>query len=107
MKLADFKGTFITICEGVFIVYIVSFTIKELVRIKRLKLDYLKEYWSWGEWSVILAAFVSMGLYVHRMLLIRDILNIFRKTRGNGYVKLQYVGKIDEFYSYLISKTEL
>ena len=31
-----------------------------------------------------------------------NILETFVKTYGNGYVKLQYVGVIDEFYGYAI-----
>ena len=31
-----------------------------------------------------------------------EILDIFAKTFGNGYIKLQYVGVVDEFYGYAI-----
>ncbi len=43
-----------------------------------------------------------MSLAIVRYFLTREILDKFVETKGNGYMKLQYVGTIDEYYGYLI-----
>ena len=37
-----------------------------------------------------------------RLILTNEILTTFSETYGNGYMKLQFVGVIDEFYGYSI-----
>ena len=36
------------------------------------------------------------------MILTAEILGLFEETYGNGYMKLQTVGLIDEFYGYTL-----
>ena len=96
------SGKFIMYCEIFFVLYIFYFTIKEIIEMKRRKMAYWHDYWSWGEWSIIIAAFVALGLYIHRYFLTKAILKTFSTTKGNGYINLQYVGIIDEYYGYLL-----
>ena len=45
---------------------------------------------------VIALSYIAISLYVYRMVLTNTILKIFDRTKGNGYIKLQYVTSIDE-----------
>lgn len=61
---------------------------------------YLKSYWNWAELFVIILSYSAVGLYIYRLILTNEILSVFDKTHGNGYVKLQYVSAVDEIFSY-------
>lgn len=69
--------------------------------LKRLGKKYFS-YWTLADWSIIICAFIAIFFYVSRYLLTNEILNTFKETKGNGYMKLQYVGVIDELYGYSI-----
>ena len=43
-----------------------------------------------------------IGLYIYKQYLTKELLEIFRKTKGNGYMKFQKVTMIDEFYGYML-----
>lgn len=61
--------------------------------------------WNWAEMIVIILSYIAMSLYIYRMILTNTILKIFDRTKGNGYIKLQYVTSIDETFGYIISFT--
>nr|XP_040566802.1 polycystic kidney disease 2-like 2 protein [Lepeophtheirus salmonis] len=101
-KHYDFVGIFELICEGIFVLVILYFTAKEMFNIKKLKGNYFKGYWFIGEWVVIFSAYVAIGLYIYRLMLSHDILKIFGRTYGNGYVKFQLLGLADEYFIYFM-----
>ena len=41
-------------------------------------------------------------MFPFRLILTNEILTTFSETHGNGYMKLQYVGVIDELFGYSI-----
>ena len=43
------------------------------------------------------------NLHICRFILTREILDTFVETKGNGYMKLQYVGLFDEYYGLMMS----
>ncbi|CAB4063598.1 unnamed protein product [Lepeophtheirus salmonis] len=73
-----------------------------MFNIKKLKGNYFKGYWFIGEWVVIFSAYVAIGLYIYRLMLSHDILKIFGRTYGNGYVKFQLLGLADEYFIYFM-----
>ena len=64
------------------------------------KLQYWKSYWAYVEWFIILTALSAIGFYNYKRVLTAQLLDIFSTTFGNGYMKLQHVALIDEFYGY-------
>ena len=64
------------------------------------KWSYWNSYWSYVEWVIILTSASAVGMYFYKVYLTEEILKIFSKTFGNGYMKLQKVALIDEYYGY-------
>lgn len=95
-------GRFIILCECIFVFYIIYFLISQLVMMKKLKSAYWRSYWTMAEWGVIILAGVAGFFYAARYIWTQKILQTFKDTRGNGYMKLQYVGLMDEMYGYSI-----
>ena len=62
-------GHFVLICEVLVMVYIVYFMTKEGSDMRRRGWGYWNDYWSWGEWSIILTALMAIGLRVYLMFL--------------------------------------
>lgn len=98
-------GLFVILCELTYVAFIIYFTIREVKNAKVSGKQYFKSYWNWAEMLVIFFSYIGMWLYVTRMLLTNRILKIFDRTKGNGYIKLQYVSSIDEFFGYIIAFT--
>lgn len=98
-------GLFVILCELTYVAFILYFTVREFKTAKQTGKEYFKSYWNWAEMLVIFFSYVGMWLYVTRMLLTSRILKVFDRTKGNGYIKLQYVASIDEFFGYIIAFT--
>lgn len=79
------------------------FTYKFIRDLKAQGWSYFDSYWSVADVTIIAASFASFGIYAWRLILTNEILDTFVKTKGNGYMKLQHVGVIDENYGYLIA----
>lgn len=98
-------GLFVILCELTYVAFIVYFTVREYKRWRTEGREYFKSYWNWAEMIVIFFSYAGMVLYVYRMILTNRILKIFDRTKGNGYVKLQYVTSIDESFGLIIAFT--
>ena len=96
------SGTLLQIAEIIYVLFILSFIFQQLAMMKKLRKKYWKSYWPIAEWSVIILSFVAFFLYGWRLILTKDILQTFQETYGNGYMKLQFVGVIDEYFGYLV-----
>lgn len=62
-------------------------------------LQYFSEYWNWVEIIMVFLSYVAIGLYTLRYILVEEVLDKFAYTRGNGYMRLQKVGLIDDYYT--------
>lgn len=98
-------GLFVILCEVTYVAFILYFTVREFKNAKQSGREYFKSYWNWAEMLVIFFSYIGMWLYVTRMILTNRILKVFDRTKGNGYIKLQYVASIDEFFGYIIAFT--
>ena len=87
-------------CKILFLLFIIYFTLTEFGEIIDQKCKYWSSYWNYLEWFIILTAFSAIGFYSYKQILTNELLAIFSKTFGNGYMKLQHVALIDEFYGY-------
>jgi polycystin 1L2 len=86
------KISFITMCELVLVAFIVYFTVIEIRKMLNTDIkEYLSEFWSYIEWSIIITAFISCLMILARFRAAQNVLDFFKQTAGYGYMKLQKV----------------
>lgn len=61
-------------CEGIFIVFIIYYTIEEILEIKKHKLKYFKSFWNVLDIIVIFLGYVAIVFNVYRTLTVNDLL---------------------------------
>ena len=96
-------GLFIIICEVAFVVATIYFTVRAIKEIKKEKKEWFKEYWNYGELSIIGVSYAAIVMYIYRYVKTLEILDIFDKTMGNGYISMDFVAYLDEMFGYMIS----
>ena len=97
------QAVFKVVCQIILIIFIVYFTIKELIEITKQGLKiYLNEFWTFIEWSIILCAFISFRLSISRRITANQVLDFFKTTKGYGYMKLQSANESNQMLTYLL-----
>ena len=93
--------SFKTICEIILLAFIVYFMIKQIKEIvnKDLK-EYLNDFWTYIEWSIILSGFVSFAMILVRLKKAKEVLDFFKATAGYGYMKLQTANECNQVLIY-------
>jgi polycystin 1L2 len=81
-----------------FICYFMFVQIKEIFNVG-LK-EYLSDFWSYIEWSIIITAWISFIMFVLRILKAQEILTFFKKTQGYGYINLQQVNAYNKILTF-------
>ena len=94
--------TFVIICEILYLLFIIYFIVREVRLIRKQRKAYFKQYSSYSEWAIILLSFTGVIVYIMRLVETNSILDIFKGTYGNGYVKLNYAQLLDDLYGYII-----
>lgn len=97
------SGMFVILCELIYVLFIIYFTVRELKYWSIQGRMYLQSYWNWAELFIIITSYINVVLYIYRIILTNQILSVFHETHGNGYVKLQYVALVDELYGYFLA----
>ena len=98
----DPDGGFNTFALLLYSVFLIYYTFRELIEIKqRGILDYFKDYWSWGEWTILIAGYISAALHLSKFFLTRDILTKFSETKGTTIAKTL----IKDYHFLFIHKT--
>nr|XP_042904172.1 uncharacterized protein LOC107445474 [Parasteatoda tepidariorum] len=95
-------GLLILLCQIGFILFTIYYTICAFVSACKQGKKYFKEYWNIAEIANILAAYSIIGVEIYKMIITQQILAIFTKTEGTGYIKLQEALLLDEAFCYLI-----
>ncbi|XP_069977559.1 polycystin family receptor for egg jelly [Penaeus vannamei] len=98
----DNFGFFIYACEAAFVLFVLYFTGREARLMYRMRMEYFKNYWSYAEIAIIFACYSAMAVYGLRYYATYKVLQVFHKTYGNGYVRLQYAASLDELYGYIV-----
>ncbi len=62
---------------------------------KNLK-TYFTEIWNYLEWSIVISAFISLGMFWIRYRAAKEVLDFFKSTGGYGYFKLQKVNDCNQ-----------
>ncbi|XP_066983276.1 polycystin-1-like protein 2 [Macrobrachium rosenbergii] len=102
LRYSEGFGLFVMICEGLFIVFIVYYTYRELKEMCKAKIKYWKDSWNYLEVIVIILGWSAVVFYGIRTALGVYLMNRF-KTNKTGYIKLDYAAHIDEVFLYIVS----
>ncbi|KAK7075317.1 hypothetical protein SK128_002082, partial [Halocaridina rubra] len=103
MQHHDNFGLFIIACEIAYVLFVVYFTVKECRLFYKQRMHYFDSYWSYAEIAIISACYLSILFYGLRYLATRKVLDIFRQTYGNGYMRMTYAAFLDEIFGYLVA----
>jgi len=93
--------SFKILCEIIFIGFIFYFLIMEIRNFLNKDLHiYISEFWNYLEWSIIITAFISFGMFYVRLTTAQEVLNFFKQTSGYAYIKLQKVNNCNQTLTY-------
>ncbi|KAG1698577.1 Polycystic kidney disease protein 1-like 2 [Nymphon striatum] len=96
-------GLFVLVCEVLFVCFIIYFTVRETKELINKKRRYFHDPGNVIEFLIIILAYVGFVLFIQREVVTSEILRLFKKTNGTGYIRLQYVTVIDEALGYIIA----
>lgn len=96
-------GMFIMACEIVFMIFVIYYTFHELRMGFKLKRDYFRKAMNVISMSLVIIAWAAFALFIQREILTQGIIDTFVKTKGTGYIRLQYVAAVDEVLGYLVA----
>ena len=65
---------FVMACEGIFILFIVYYTIEEILEIKKHKLKYFKSFWNVLDVIVIFLGYVAIAFNLYRTFAVDELL---------------------------------
>jgi len=93
--------SFKTISGIIFMSFIVYYMISQIKCLyKKGILEYLSDFWSFIEWSIISSAWVSFAMTIYRLKVAQNVLDFFKRTSGYGYMKLQSVNECNQILTY-------
>ena len=88
---------FKTIFEFAFVSFVVYFMVREVRSVARTgPKTYAKEFWNYIEWSIIICAWTSFGMFIYRIQKANDVLDFFKNTAGYGYMNMQRVNECNQ-----------
>ncbi|CAL4160704.1 unnamed protein product [Meganyctiphanes norvegica] len=101
LKAEGTFGFFYLLNEIGFILGIIYFNFKEFWKCyKAGPCVYFRGYWNMAEVLVIVVAYGAMGIYALRYVELQRLLDIFDKTYGNGYIRMEYAATLDFYFIY-------
>lgn len=66
---------FVMACEGLFILFIIYYTIEEILEIKKHKMQYFKSFWNILDVVVILLGYVAILFNLYRSVMVKNLLS--------------------------------
>ena len=82
---------FVMACEGIFILFIVYYTIEEILEITKHKLQYFKSFWNVLDVIVIFLGYVAVVFNVYRAIKVGDLLETLL-SNNNQYANFESLG---------------
>ena len=93
--------SFKTISELILVAFIVYYLVIEIREMINADIkEYLSEFWSYIEWSIIITACISCVMILVRLRAAQVVLDFFKQTAGYGYMKLQNVNESNQILTY-------
>ncbi|XP_055877058.1 uncharacterized protein LOC106077240 isoform X2 [Biomphalaria glabrata] len=90
------------VCEAVYMLFTLFFIVRELRNLFKAKMAYFLSFWNLVELGIIAMSLAAIVIYFYRLIMTNGLTEQFKETKGNGYVKFQYVGYWNEMFSYMI-----
>jgi polycystin 1L2 len=88
-------------CECIYVVFIFIFIIKEARNIYRQGKGYFNHFWNWCELAIIVLSIAAVVIYFYRYIVAKGLVEEFKESHGNKYMKFQYVGYWNEILIYI------
>ena len=82
IRYVTVQDFFIMACECIFCIFILYYTIEEVLEIKKHKLRYLKSFWNLLDILVIGISLVCIGFSIYRTIAVRDTLDQLLQKPG-------------------------
>ncbi|RNA25490.1 polycystin-1-like isoform X2, partial [Brachionus plicatilis] len=80
------------VLDGIYMLFIAFFMVKQIFVIVKSGLrNYLKQFWNYIEWGLIVCSWTAFGIFIYRLSKAYEILDFFKKTNGYGYLNLQRI----------------
>ena len=98
-----FASLFQLIISIVYMFFIIYFMFIEIRLCHQLKRKYLRQFWSYIQWGIIICSWIAFGIYLWRHQEINRIGDLFQKTNGDVYVNLQYTSYANDCLSCLLA----
>ena len=92
-----------TVCEVVFVIATVLFTLTELWEMKQEKCAYFSQYWNIAELVILFLSYSNICLYFIRNMLTYNALAEFNRTKGNDYVRIDPAVVVDQYYHIILA----
>ncbi|XP_036357895.1 polycystin-1-like isoform X2 [Octopus sinensis] len=93
---------FQTLCDVIFVLFLIYFLIKEVKLLLKLRRKYLKEFWNLVELGIVSLSIAGMFIFIYKLLETTRLTDLFRKTQGNKYMKFQYVAFWNEMFCIIV-----
>ena len=95
--------SFKTFCDLVFMGFVFYFLYKQIKEATNRDFkEYIKDFWVYFEWSIILLAFISFAMILVRIKKALEVLNFFKTTSGFGYINLQTANDCNQILTYCL-----
>ncbi|XP_046550027.1 uncharacterized protein LOC124259855 [Haliotis rubra] len=93
---------FQVVCEAIYLCFTIAFIIKEVRNFTKQGSKYFRSFWNWIELSIITMSIAAIVVYFYRLFVTITLTSMFKKNKGNEYMKFQYVGYWNELFSYMV-----
>ncbi|GAB1597495.1 polycystic kidney disease protein 1-like 2 [Argonauta hians] len=93
---------FQTLCDVVFVIFLIYFLIKEIKLLIKLRKNYFKEFWNLVELAIIVMSTAGIFIFIYKLLETKRLTELFRKTQGNKYMKFQFVAYWNELFGAIV-----
>ncbi|XP_067670971.1 polycystin-1-like protein 2 [Haliotis asinina] len=93
---------FQVVCEAIYLCFTIAFIIKEVRNLTKQGAKYFRSFWNWIELSIIIMSIAAIVVYFYRLFVTITLTSMFKKNKGNEYMKFQYVGYWNELFSYMV-----
>uniref|UniRef100_T1ISY4 PLAT domain-containing protein n=1 Tax=Strigamia maritima TaxID=126957 RepID=T1ISY4_STRMM len=92
-------GYFIMACQITYMMFIISFTITTLKLFCQHRCQYFKSYANTNEFLLILCSCTALGIAIYRFFIVKEVLKIFKATKGSQYINLQTCKFLTDLFS--------
>lgn len=91
------------VCEIIYVLFVLSFIVKEIRNLWRQRKEYFKQIWNFIEISVIVLSVCGITIFFYRLVTTNALVKQFAQTHGDSYIKFQYVGYWNELLMYIVA----